>query len=68
MTGGCLSTGSHFNPLDRHHGAPGDATRHVGDLGNIETDGQGAANFEFKDELISLNGPLSIVGYVYTAS
>ncbi|KAJ7688802.1 superoxide dismutase, partial [Mycena olivaceomarginata] len=45
-------------------GAPSDTERHVGDLGNIKTDADGTASFEFEDSLISLNGPLSIVGWV----
>ncbi|KAJ7784497.1 superoxide dismutase [Mycena metata] len=61
-TGGCASAGPHFNPYSRNHGAPSDAERHVGDLGNIKTDEVGSASFQFEDSLISLNGPLSIVG------
>ncbi|CDP14303.1 unnamed protein product [Coffea canephora] len=34
-TNGCNSTGPHFNPLKRDHGAPSDQNRHAGDLGNI---------------------------------
>lgn len=62
ITDGCISTGSHYNPFGRKHGAPSDHERHVGDLGNIESNNQGIAPFEFTDALISLNGPLSIVG------
>jgi len=62
LTDGCLSAGPHFNPFGKNHGAPSDTERHVGDLGNIKTDESGTASFEFKDTLISLNGPLSIVG------
>ncbi|KAL5519858.1 SOD1 [Sanghuangporus baumii] len=61
-TNGCLSAGAHFNPLGKTHGAPTDINRHAGDLGNIETDGSGLANFTISDKLISLNGPFSIVG------
>ncbi|KAJ1119708.1 hypothetical protein NDU88_007893 [Pleurodeles waltl] len=61
-TNGCMSAGSHFNPEDKKHGAPGDAVRHVGDLGNVEATGDGVATFKFDDHLISLRGPLSIVG------
>ncbi|KDQ62306.1 hypothetical protein JAAARDRAFT_189645 [Jaapia argillacea MUCL 33604] len=61
-TNGCISAGSHFNPYNKNHGAPTSAERHVGDLGNIETDGSGVASFELQDNLISLNGPLSIIG------
>ncbi|KAG2757974.1 hypothetical protein P692DRAFT_20824098, partial [Suillus brevipes Sb2] len=62
LSNGCLSTGSHFNPYDKTHGAPSDSIRHVGDLGNIESDEYGTATIALKDSLISLNGPLSIVG------
>jgi Cu/Zn superoxide dismutase len=34
-TNGCLSTGPHFNPNNKEHGAPEDTIRHAGDLGNI---------------------------------
>lgn len=62
LTNGCLSTGAHFNPFGNDHGAPEDSERHVGDLGNIQTDDAGEANFSFEDPLISLNGALSIIG------
>jgi len=62
LTGGCMSAGPHFNPYALHHGAPTDKERHVGDLGNIKTDEFGSASFKFEDRLISLNGPMSIVG------
>ena len=62
LSGGCLSAGSHFNPFDKTHGAPGDLERHVGDLGNIETDSFGNAHFTFEDRLISLNGETGIIG------
>ncbi|KDR82890.1 hypothetical protein GALMADRAFT_238526 [Galerina marginata CBS 339.88] len=62
LSGGCLSAGSHFNPYGKTHGPPTASTRHVGDLGNIKTDENGEANFEFTDHLISLQGPNSIIG------
>ncbi|EGN98241.1 hypothetical protein SERLA73DRAFT_55573 [Serpula lacrymans var. lacrymans S7.3] len=62
LTNGCLSAASHFNPFGANHGAPTDSERHVGDLGNIESDEFGTAIFSFEDSLISLNGPRSIIG------
>ena len=62
LTSGCASSLTHFNPFNAKHGAPGDAERHVGDLGNIQSDASGTATFSFTDKLISLNGPLSVVG------
>lgn len=62
LSDGCMSTGSHFNPYENTHGAPSDSVRHVGDLGNIQSDEYGTATLSFTDSLISLNGPLSIVG------
>ncbi|KAM0077696.1 Superoxide dismutase [Cu-Zn] [Fusarium odoratissimum] len=61
-TNGCTSAGPHFNPHNKTHGAPSDETRHVGDLGNLETDGQGNAKGSVTDSLIKLIGPHSIIG------
>jgi len=62
LTQGCASTGSHYNPYEKTHGAPVDATRHVGDLGNIQSDVHGVANIDITDSVVTLNGPLSILG------
>ncbi|MFW6157715.1 MAG: superoxide dismutase family protein [Balneolaceae bacterium] len=56
------SAGGHFNPTDSEHGAPDDMSRHVGDLGNLETDGEGNATADFVDPMLTLNGPNSIIG------
>ncbi|KAG1872506.1 superoxide dismutase, partial [Suillus subalutaceus] len=45
LSDGCMSTGSHFNPYDKTHGAPSDSVRHVGDLGNIKSDEYGTATY-----------------------
>jgi len=62
LSDGCMLTGSHFNPLNKNHGGPTDSERHVGDLGNIESDETGVASFELVDSLISLAGPFNIIG------
>lgn len=62
LTNGCTSAGPHFNPYGRTHGARSDSVRHVGDLGNIESNDKGDAKFNFKDTVLSLNGVSSIIG------
>ncbi|KAK1307259.1 Superoxide dismutase [Cu-Zn] 2 [Acorus calamus] len=61
-TNGCNSTGPHFNPLKKHHGAPSDEERHAGDLGNIYAGQDGVAEVCLKDLEIPLSGPNSILG------
>ncbi|XP_015927501.1 superoxide dismutase [Cu-Zn] [Parasteatoda tepidariorum] len=61
-TNGCISAGAHFNPHGKEHGAPNDDERHVGDLGNVEVGSNGIAKVNITDSLISLTGPLSIIG------
>lgn len=61
-TNGCTSAGPHFNPQGKEHGAPDDAERHVGDLGNFNTDAQGNAKGTVTDKLIKLIGPESVLG------
>ena len=75
-SGGCKSTGGHFNPLQvspppsgpltlttqLRHGAPGDLYRHVGDLGNILAGEDGVAVVSLEDTQLSLTGLASIVG------
>jgi len=54
--------GGHFNPEGMPHAGPEDAKRHVGDLGNLEADGQGHASYQRTDSMIKLSGPHSIIG------
>ncbi|EME45055.1 hypothetical protein DOTSEDRAFT_23143 [Dothistroma septosporum NZE10] len=61
-TNGCTSAGPHFNPHGKEHGAPEDSERHVGDLGNFKTDGQGNGKGTIEDKHIKLIGPHSILG------
>ena len=50
------------NPQNKTHGAPSDSERHVGDLGNFKTDGQGNAQGSVQDKLVQLIGPQSVLG------
>lgn len=50
------------NPFNKTHGAPSDTERHVGDLGNIKTDGSGNSTGSVEDKLIKLIGPESVIG------
>ncbi|XP_062168080.1 superoxide dismutase [Cu-Zn] 2 [Alnus glutinosa] len=61
-TNGCNSTGPHFNPLKKDHGAPTDKERHAGDLGNIFAGPDGVAEVSITDKQILLTGPHSILG------
>ena len=56
------SAGGHFNPMQMTHGAPTDAMRHSGDLGNIVADDKGVADQEWLDPMMQLSGPQSIIG------
>uniref|UniRef100_A0A3G5AX21 Superoxide dismutase [Cu-Zn] n=1 Tax=Larix kaempferi TaxID=54800 RepID=A0A3G5AX21_9CONI len=61
-TNGCMSTGPHFNPLSKEHGAPTDENRHAGDLGNVTAGADGTVEFSTTDSQIPLSGPHSIIG------
>jgi Cu-Zn family superoxide dismutase len=50
------------NPFNKTHGAPTDVARHVGDMGNVRTDGNGVASGTMIDHMIRLMGPHSVIG------
>ena len=59
----CTSMCAHFNPFNKTHGGPNSKVRHVGDLGNIKTNGKGEAKYSFCDNVIKLRGTKSnIIG------
>lgn len=56
------SAGGHFNPSAEAHGAPTDAQRHTGDLGNIEAKADGVADLEYTDSRAAFEGANSLLG------
>lgn len=63
MSQECDSMCAHFNPYSEVHGCPGAKHRHVGDLGNLQTDPHGNAKYRFYDDMIRLRGTKSnIIG------
>ncbi|KAL5632792.1 hypothetical protein ACGC1H_005667 [Rhizoctonia solani] len=61
LSGGCASTGAHFNPWNMTHGGPQAPERHTGDLGNIEAGADGVAKVDIYDKWISLSGETSVL-------
>lgn len=57
-----MCTGGHFNPSGEAHGAPDAATRHAGDLGNLEAGADGVAVYKRLDARLRLDGAGSILG------
>ena len=56
LTNKCDSMCAHFNPYNKNHGCPGVKERHIGDLGNLETDKNGSAKYTMTDNYIKLRG------------
>ncbi|RUO18770.1 superoxide dismutase family protein [Aliidiomarina iranensis] len=56
------SAGGHFNPHGRDHGGPDSDERHVGDLGNLNSDMSGIAHLEHVDHKLELEGDNRILG------
>ncbi len=62
-SGDGMSTGGHFNPLGKPHGAHGAMERHAGDLPSLTADAAGNAKLSAVLDVISVSaGPTSVIG------
>lgn len=62
-SGDGMSTGGHFNPMGKMHGAHGGGEHHVGDLPSLKADAAGVARFSFESTSVAVgSGSNDIVG------
>jgi superoxide dismutase, Cu-Zn family len=62
-SGDGMSTGGHFNPLTKGHGAHGINEHHAGDLPALKADASGMVKMSFESKTITVgNGATDIIG------
>ena len=61
-SGDGMSTGGHYNPGGRPHGAHGRGEHHAGDLPSLKADANGVARFSFDSRSIGVGSGADIVG------
>lgn len=62
-SGDGVSTGGHFNPTGKPHGAHDNAEHHAGDLQSLQADANGVARFSYTSTAISVGaGATDVVG------
>lgn len=62
-SGDGLSTGGHFNPTGKSHGAHDHDEHHAGDLVSLRADANGVAKFSYTSTTISVgSGPADVIG------
>jgi superoxide dismutase, Cu-Zn family len=62
MSNGCTSAGGHFNPFNKRHGGLYSLERHIGDMGNVVSEGKEETTVELVDPSITLTQPYSVIG------
>ncbi len=63
-SGDGMSTGGHFNPMGKMHGAHEGSEHHVGDLPSLKADAYGVARISFESSSISVgSGSSDVVGH-----
>jgi Cu-Zn family superoxide dismutase len=62
-SGDGLSTGGHFNPTGKAHGAHDHSEHHAGDLASLKADANGVARFSYTSAAITVGeGATNVVG------
>ena len=62
-SGDGMSTGGHFNPLDKPHAHPSTPERHAGDMLALKADDYGNATLSIELDVITVTeGPTGIIG------
>lgn len=62
-SGDGMSTGGHFNPLGKAHGAHGHSEHHAGDLISLQADATGVARFSYTSDAITVGeGVTDVIG------
>lgn len=62
-SGDGLSTGGHFNPTGKAHGAHDQSEHHAGDLASLKADAYGVARFSYTSAAITVGeGATNVVG------
>jgi Cu-Zn family superoxide dismutase len=62
LSQGCTTAGPHYNPFGKSHGGENDKERHVGDLGNLQSDANGEAHYKSTNNLVTLVGKHGVIG------